>query len=83
MQIWEQTSSTLQMQDLEEIACIIRRIWFRRNNFVFEGKFDRPRTSQIGAKDKLQNYQHAIELLMLKGQQQAEASTNKELNERN
>lgn len=40
--IWDDMVSNLQRNYLEEAATIARRIWFRKNKFVFKNKFSHP-----------------------------------------
>jgi ribonuclease HI len=43
-------------EDLELMAVIARRIWLRRNAWVFEGRFDHPNTVYCEASRALQDY---------------------------
>ncbi|KAF5477664.1 hypothetical protein F2P56_004283 [Juglans regia] len=40
--IWAEMQSKLQKTKVEEVAMILKGLWFRRNRMVFEGKFDSP-----------------------------------------
>lgn len=50
-------------KDLEEVACILRRIWFRRNKFVFDNKFDSPKSVWLGGKEKVDNFQQVQDMI--------------------
>lgn len=50
--ILENMVVSLQKSELEEIACVLRRIWLQRNRFVFEGKFESPRSILQGAREE-------------------------------
>lgn len=55
-------TTRLQRNDLEKAACVLRRIWLRRNKFVFEGKFDSPKSVILGPKVELEGFQQAQEM---------------------
>ncbi|XP_042939506.1 uncharacterized protein LOC122274538 [Carya illinoinensis] len=48
--LWELLTTGLCLKQLEQVACVMRRIWLRQNQFIFEGKFADPKTvySSVG-----------------------------------
>lgn len=48
--LWEKMVTELQRSALEEIVCVFRKIWLRRNKCIFEGKFDSPRLLFMSAR---------------------------------
>lgn len=57
--VWEEMISKLQKAKIEEIACICRTLWMRRNKEVFEGRFESPRSLLQVARVDLENSQQA------------------------
>ncbi|XP_042976308.1 uncharacterized protein LOC122307474 [Carya illinoinensis] len=43
MVVWDKLNSQLKGEEVELVACIMRKIWLRRNSLLFEKKFDDPR----------------------------------------
>lgn len=50
--------------DLGEIASIMHKIWTRRNEFLYEEIFDGSRKVVQRAKDNLEDFQSAQEMMM-------------------
>lgn len=55
--LWERMVSVLDLQKLGEVACVLRKIWFRRHKFIFESKFDSPRVVYNNAVIEHEEYQ--------------------------
>lgn len=60
LDLWEEMASRVQIKELEEVAVILKRIWFRMNQFVLQLKFINPITMFRAAKQELSNF-HSTE----------------------
>lgn len=56
MQVWVKCLDKLQKEDLKWVAITMRRIWPRRNKFIFEEKLDSPRQIILATNDLLEDY---------------------------
>ncbi|XP_042992296.1 uncharacterized protein LOC122318762 [Carya illinoinensis] len=54
---WEKMMEKTSREELEEIVMVMRSIWVRRNNFIFEGKFASPSQVIKGAREDLRFFQ--------------------------
>lgn len=43
MELWKEIAISLKQEEVELVASIIRRLWLRRNDSIFEGKFLEPK----------------------------------------
>ncbi|KAG7991176.1 hypothetical protein I3843_02G061900 [Carya illinoinensis] len=59
LQLWEKLMEGLDKNRLEEVAVQIRRVWLRRNIFVFENKLTCPRRLISSAIEALEEFKRA------------------------
>ncbi|XP_042939569.1 uncharacterized protein LOC122274612 [Carya illinoinensis] len=59
MGLWERMMQNLNKNQMEEVVMILRRVWWRRNTFVFEKKMLCPKGVIRAAKEALLEYQNA------------------------
>ncbi|XP_042954550.1 uncharacterized protein LOC122290955 [Carya illinoinensis] len=59
LQLWEKLLEGLDKNRLEEVAVQIRRVWLRRNTFVFENKLTCPRRLVSAATEALEEFKRA------------------------
>ncbi|KAG6661894.1 hypothetical protein CIPAW_03G206600 [Carya illinoinensis] len=57
--LWQKLMSVLKRNQLEEMIVLFRRIWLRRNGYVFEQRVECPRNLIISAKASVKNFQEA------------------------
>lgn len=60
--LWVQMVSQLQVNKLEEVVIILKRIWFRRNHFIFVKHFIHPTTVYKATKQELSDFQNAQQI---------------------
>ncbi|XP_040987702.1 uncharacterized protein LOC121235424 [Juglans microcarpa x Juglans regia] len=56
MELWEKLMARLNMSQLEEMTVLFKRVWFKRNESVFEERLSCPRKILISAKEGLEEY---------------------------
>ncbi|XP_042973040.1 uncharacterized protein LOC122304840 [Carya illinoinensis] len=56
MDLWKQINSCLEEDGVGLVACTMRRIWLRRNSFIFEKKFESPKVLIHAAKQNLEEF---------------------------
>ncbi|KAG6630199.1 hypothetical protein CIPAW_13G001400 [Carya illinoinensis] len=56
---WEELIDRLNDTELELATCVFRKLWLRRNRWVFEDAFDSPRKLWQGAKTYLEEFKQA------------------------
>ncbi|XP_035541705.1 uncharacterized protein LOC118344698 [Juglans regia] len=49
----------LEEEEVGLVACTMRRIWLRRNSFIFEKKFECPRSLLLAAKQNMDDFRAA------------------------
>lgn len=59
MKLWEKLMARLNMTQLEEMAILFRRVWLRRNEYVFEEKLSCPRKVFTSAMEGLEGYRNS------------------------
>lgn len=69
--LWEKLVQKLKKKDSQLITSIIRNIWLRRNKFIFEQKFDSPRTIVSKKVENLDAF-HEVKTEMLSKQKNRE-----------
>ncbi|XP_035546319.1 uncharacterized protein LOC118348523 [Juglans regia] len=61
--LWGKLNAFLKEEEVEVVACIMRKIWMRRNSLLFEKKFDHPRTIIFAATQGLRDFKLAQDQL--------------------
>ncbi|XP_040988973.1 uncharacterized protein LOC121236596 [Juglans microcarpa x Juglans regia] len=59
LKLWEQLRCKLNKNQLEEVAVMLRKLWLRRNEWIFAKRWDCPRNSFIAMRAALQEFQEA------------------------
>lgn len=59
IQLWVKILTVLELLDIEWAACILRNLWLRRNEVIFN-KFKIPTRVVLEAKFELENYHLAM-----------------------
>ncbi|KAF5454786.1 hypothetical protein F2P56_024425 [Juglans regia] len=57
LELWEQLRCRLNKNQLEEVAVMLRKVWLKRNEWIFEKRWDCPRNSFIATRVALQEFQ--------------------------
>ncbi|XP_041017900.1 uncharacterized protein LOC121260116 [Juglans microcarpa x Juglans regia] len=57
LELWDRLVEKVSKDVLEEIAMVMRNIWLRRNEFIFEGVFKSPSQVIKAARDELRVFQ--------------------------
>ncbi|KAF5475754.1 hypothetical protein F2P56_007529 [Juglans regia] len=59
MSLWIKMINELKKEEIEWMAVVMRRIWLRRNRFIFENKFYSPKQVILMARECLEDYKIA------------------------
>ncbi|XP_041020404.1 uncharacterized protein LOC121262033 [Juglans microcarpa x Juglans regia] len=59
LSLWERLMERVSKVEMEEIATVMRSLWLRRNEFIFEGKFKSPSQVVRTAREGLNEFRMA------------------------
>lgn len=54
LELWKALHTKMKPKQLELVAVVMKRIWYRRNKFVFESRFEDPQQLYSVAKQVLE-----------------------------
>lgn len=56
LELWKELQARLQSEQLDLVVAVMKRIWYRRNVFIFKNKFEGPHQLFFAAEQGLEDF---------------------------